>query len=215
MIPLKDVSSIEGTKAVLETKISAQDISSVKWFHNDQLMVPSDRVQMVAKGTKQRLVFSRTYASDQGRYKLVVGKVDTSCSLTVEGRTPIFTRVSEQLQVLTTQFAFTEVHIVKHMQDKVCSESQNITFSVEVSHPGIDPVWFFRNQQLKPGPKYKVESKGTAHSLTVVDTMKDEEGEYTFHAGEKTSSAVLTVSGMSSIPSSSRAKPKNSCCLGN
>lgn len=86
VVPLKDVSSIEGTKAVLEAKISAQDISSVKWYHNDKLLTPSDRIQMVAKGAKQRLVFTRTFASDQGHYKLVVGKVDTSCSLTVEGK---------------------------------------------------------------------------------------------------------------------------------
>lgn len=94
---------------------------------------------------------------------------------------------------------FTEVHIVKHMEDKVCSESQNVTFNVEVSHDGIDPFWTFRNQQLKPGPKYKMESKGKAHSLTVIDAMKDEEGQYMFHAGEKTSSAKLTVSGTSEL----------------
>lgn len=88
MVPLKDVSSIEGTKAVLEAKISAQDISSVKWYHDDKLLVPGDRIQMVAKGAKQRLVFTRTYASDQGRYRLVVGTVDTSCNLTVEGKYP-------------------------------------------------------------------------------------------------------------------------------
>ncbi|KAI3355751.1 hypothetical protein L3Q82_004200 [Scortum barcoo] len=33
VVPLKDVSAIEGTKAVLEAKISAQDVSSVKWYH--------------------------------------------------------------------------------------------------------------------------------------------------------------------------------------
>ena len=86
---------------------------------------------------------------------------------------------------------------MKHMEDKVCSESQNVTFNVEVSHPGIDPVWMFRNQQLKSGPKHKMDSKGKAHSLTVIDAMKDEEGQYTFHAGEKTSSAKLSVSGRS------------------
>lgn len=85
MVPLKDVSSIEGSKAVLESKISAQDISSVKWYHNDKLLVPSDRVQIVPKGSKQRLVFTRTFASDEGHYKLVVGKVETSCNLAVEG----------------------------------------------------------------------------------------------------------------------------------
>lgn len=87
MVPLKDVSSIEGTKAVLEAKISAQDVISVKWYHNDKPLMPSDRIQMVAKGAKQRLVFTRTFASDEGCYKLMVGKVDTSCSLTVERKT--------------------------------------------------------------------------------------------------------------------------------
>lgn len=85
------------------------------------------------------------------------------------------------------------------MEDKVCSESQNVTFSVEVSHSGIDPVWTCKGLQLKPGPKYKMESKGKSHSLTVIDAMKDEEGQYMFHAGEKTSSAKLTVSGTSQL----------------
>ncbi|KAJ3592471.1 hypothetical protein NHX12_007598 [Muraenolepis orangiensis] len=73
LITLKDVSVIEGTKAVLETKISAQDITSIKWYHNDKQLTASDRVQMVSKGAKQRLVFNRAYASDDGQYKLVVG----------------------------------------------------------------------------------------------------------------------------------------------
>ncbi|KAG7276491.1 hypothetical protein CRUP_033929, partial [Coryphaenoides rupestris] len=127
---------------------------------------------MVTKGTKQRLVFNRTYASDEGQYKLVVGKVDTSCRLSV-----------------------TDVHIVKPLEDKVCSESQNVMFEVELSHSGIDAVWSLKNQHLKAGPKYKMESRGNMYTLTIVDTMKDEEGQYTFHAGEKTSSATLSVSG--------------------
>lgn len=89
LVPLKDVSSVEGTKAVLEAKISAQDICSVKWYHNDKLLTPSYRIQTVAKGSKQRLVFTRTYASDEGDYKLVVGKVDTSCNLTVERKSDL------------------------------------------------------------------------------------------------------------------------------
>lgn len=93
--------------------------------------------------------------------------------------------------------SLTEVQIVKHMEDQVCSESQNIPFNVEVSHAGIDPVWTFKDQQLKPGPKYKMESKGKCHTLMVVDAMKDEEGQYSFYAGEQKSSATLTVSGES------------------
>lgn len=82
------------------------------------------------------------------------------------------------------------------MEDRVCTETQNVTFVVELSHPGIDALWSLRKQPLKAGAKYKMESKGTRYSLTVINVMKDEEGEYTFAAGEKTSSAKLTVSGM-------------------
>lgn len=86
MIPLKDVNTVEGTKAVLEAKISAADVSAVKWYHDDKLVIPSERVQVVPKGSKQRLVLNRTYASDEGQYRLVVGKVDTSCKLSVESK---------------------------------------------------------------------------------------------------------------------------------
>lgn len=92
-------------------------------------------------------------------------------------------------------FLFLEITIVKHMEDRVCTETQNVTFEVELSHPGVDAVWTLRNHVLKPGPKYKIEAKGKRYTLTVMNTMKDEEGQYMFAAGEKTSSAKLTVSG--------------------
>lgn len=85
-MPLKDLSTIEGTKTVLETKISVQDIGTVKWYHNDRLLTASDRVQMVVKGAKQRLVLARTHASDEGHYKLMVSRAETSCRLSVQGK---------------------------------------------------------------------------------------------------------------------------------
>uniref|UniRef100_H3CBC6 Ig-like domain-containing protein n=2 Tax=Tetraodon nigroviridis TaxID=99883 RepID=H3CBC6_TETNG len=172
LIPLKDLCTIEGTKTVLETKISVQDVASVKWFHNDKLLTASERVQMVVKGAKQRLVLTRTRASDEGHYKLMVGRADTSCRLSVQ-----------------------TVQITKPMKDKECSESENVTFEVDVSHPGIDAFWTFNGQPLKSGIKYKMESKDKGHTLTIINAMKDEEGEYMFAAGEQTCSATLTVSG--------------------
>lgn len=82
------------------------------------------------------------------------------------------------------------------MEDCVCTETQNVTFEVELSHSGIDAYWTLKSQPLKAGPKYKIESKGKRYSLTIINAMKDEEGQYEFAAGEKTSSAKLTVSGM-------------------
>lgn len=81
------------------------------------------------------------------------------------------------------------------MKDKECSESENVVFEVEVSHPGIDAFWTFKRQPLKASAKYKMESKNKHHTLTVMNAMKDEEGEYLFAAGEKMCSASLTVTG--------------------
>lgn len=86
IVPLKDVHVVEGTKAILECKVSAPDVTSSKWYLNDHQIKPDERVQAVCKGTKQRLVVTRTHASDEGHYKLMVGKVETSCNVTVEGK---------------------------------------------------------------------------------------------------------------------------------
>lgn len=95
------------------------------------------------------------------------------------------------------------------MKDKECSESENVTFEVDVSHPGIDAFWTFNGQPLKSGIKYKMESKDKGHTLTIINAMKDEEGEYMFAAGEQTCSATLTVSGMFTWYSPLSAN----CCL--
>ncbi|NXE21879.1 TITIN protein, partial [Ardeotis kori] len=172
VVPLKDVHVVEGTKAILECKVSAPDVSSSKWYLNDHQIKPDERVQAVCKGTKQRLVLTRTHASDDGHYKLMVGKVETSCNVTVE-----------------------EIQIIKGLHDITCTETQNVSFEVELSHSGIDVIWHFKGQEIKASPKYKVEAHGKIYKLTVVKMMKDDEGEYVFYAGEKKTSGKLIVAG--------------------
>ncbi|KAI1237128.1 hypothetical protein IHE44_0014383 [Lamprotornis superbus] len=172
VVPLKDVHVIEGTKAILECKVSAPDVSSSKWYLNDNQIKTDERVQAVCKGTKQRLVLTRTHASDAGHYKLMVGKVETSCNLTVE-----------------------EIEIIRGLHDITCTETQNVSFEVELSHSGIDVIWHFKGQPIKAGPKYKIEAHGKIYKLTVVKMMKDDEGEYVFYAGDKKTSGKLIVAG--------------------
>ncbi|NXQ36801.1 TITIN protein, partial [Alaudala cheleensis] len=172
VVPLEDVHVVEGTKAILECKVSAPDVSSSKWYLNDNQIKPDERVQAVCKGTKQRLVLTRTHASDAGRYKLMVGKVETTCNVTVE-----------------------EIEIIRGLHDITCTETQNVSFEVELSHSGIDVIWHFKGQPVKAGPKYKIEAHGKIYKLTVVKMMKDDEGEYVFYAGEKKTSGKLIVAG--------------------
>ncbi|NWW69913.1 TITIN protein, partial [Climacteris rufus] len=172
VVPLKDLHVVEGTKAILECKVSAPDVSSSKWYLNNNQIKPDERVQAVCKGTKQRLVLTRTHASDEGHYKLMVGKVETSCNVTVE-----------------------QIEIIRGLHDITCTETQNVSFEVELSHSGIDVIWHFKGQHIKAGPKYKIEAHGKIYKLTVVKMMKDDEGEYVFYAGEKKTSGKLIVAG--------------------
>ncbi|XP_032711907.1 titin isoform X2 [Lontra canadensis] len=170
--PLKDVNVLEGTKAVLECKVSVPDVTSVKWYLNDEQIKPDDRVQAIVKGTKQRLVINRTHASDEGPYKLMVGRVETSCDLSVE-----------------------KIKIIRGLRDLTCTETQNVVLEVELSHSGIDVLWNFKGKEIKPSSKYKIEAHGKIYKLTVLNMMKDDEGEYTFFAGENMTSGKLTVAG--------------------
>uniref|UniRef100_A0A8C7AMG1 Ig-like domain-containing protein n=1 Tax=Neovison vison TaxID=452646 RepID=A0A8C7AMG1_NEOVI len=170
--PLKDVNVLEGTKAVLECKVSVPDVTSVKWYINDEQIKPDDRVQAIVKGTKQRLVINRTHASDEGPYKLMVGRVETSCDLSVE-----------------------KIKIIRGLRDLTCTETQNVILEVELSHSGIDVLWNFKGKEIKPSSKYKIEAHGKIYKLTVLNMMKDDEGEYTFFAGENMTSGKLTVAG--------------------
>uniref|UniRef100_A0A8D0VAP5 Ig-like domain-containing protein n=1 Tax=Sus scrofa TaxID=9823 RepID=A0A8D0VAP5_PIG len=170
--PLKDVNVIEGTKAVLECKVSVPDVTSVKWYLNDEQIKPDDRVHAIVKGTKQRLVINRTHASDEGPYKLMVGRVETSCNLSVE-----------------------KIKIIRGLHDLTCTETQNVVLEVELSHSGIDVLWNFKDKEIKPSSKYKIEAHGKIYKLTVLNMMKDDEGEYTFYAGENRTSGKLTVAG--------------------
>ncbi|XP_059559930.1 titin isoform X1 [Myotis daubentonii] len=170
--PLKDVNVLEGTKAVLECKVSVPDVTSVKWYLNDEQIKPDDRVQAIVKGTKQRLVINRTHASDEGPYTLMVGRVETSCNLSVE-----------------------KIKIIRGLRDLTCTETQNVVLEVELSHSGIDVLWNFKDKEIKPSSKYKIEAHGKIYKLTVQNMMKDDEGEYTFYAGENMTSGKLTVAG--------------------
>uniref|UniRef100_A0A8C0CQX7 Ig-like domain-containing protein n=1 Tax=Balaenoptera musculus TaxID=9771 RepID=A0A8C0CQX7_BALMU len=170
--PLKDINVLEGTKAVLECKVSVPDVTSVKWYLNDEQIKPDDRVHAIVKGTKQRLVINRTYASDEGPYKLMVGRVETSCDLSVE-----------------------KIKIIRGLHDLTCTETQNVVLEVELSHSGIDVLWNFKDKEIKPSSKYKIEAHGKIYKLTVLNMMKDDEGEYTFYAGENMTSGKLIVAG--------------------
>ena len=84
-----------------------------------------------------------------------------------------------------------EIKIIRGLHDLTCTETQNVVLEVELSHSGIDVLWNFKDKEIKPSPKYKIEAHGKIYKLTVLNMMKDDEGEYTFYAGENMTSGKL------------------------
>lgn len=70
-----------------------------------------------------------------------------------------------------------------------------MVLEVELSHSGIDVLWNFKDKEITPSSKYKIEAHGKIYKLTVLNMMKDDEGKYTFFAGENMTSGKLTVAG--------------------
>jgi len=79
------------------------------------------------------------------------------------------------------------------------------TFECEVSKPDMKAEWFKGDKSIKASlDKYQMTSKSGKHTLTISDCQSDDVAKYTVKLNGISSSAKLSVSGMSSNTSSAR-----------
>lgn len=81
----KDVTSLLGTAAVFEVVISEDNIP-VRWMFNNTELKTSDYYKMVSEKKSHKLMVQVVDKSKEGEYTAVVGHLQTSASLTVEGQ---------------------------------------------------------------------------------------------------------------------------------
>lgn len=81
----KDVTSLLGTSAVLEVVISEDNIP-VRWMFNRVDLKTSDDYKMVSEKKSHKLIIQNVDKSKEGEYTAVVGHLQTSACLTVEGQ---------------------------------------------------------------------------------------------------------------------------------
>ncbi|KAK7938939.1 hypothetical protein WMY93_002265 [Mugilogobius chulae] len=90
----------------------------------------------------------------------------------------VLNRTHESDQGRTSSWWAARVHLQpERAATKSVPSRRTWCSEVEVSHAGIDAFWTFKGQALKAGAKYKMDSKKKLHSLTVMNAMKDEEGQ--------------------------------------
>uniref|UniRef100_UPI00358F2F78 titin-like n=1 Tax=Myxine glutinosa TaxID=7769 RepID=UPI00358F2F78 len=169
---LKDITMVEGSRLVLECKLSVPEVRTGQWLRDGCALGASEHVQRIVKGTKHRLVIARVQLGDAGHYNFIVGKVHSECQLCVQ-----------------------EVSIVRCATDQVSEKLKEVTFEVELSHAGVEALWLFGEQELRPGERFRIRVQGATHQLTVLRVSGADQGIYTFVAGNKRSPANLSITG--------------------
>lgn len=85
-----DLKVVEGDKAVLKVRVIGQPTPDVKWFVDDELIEPNDRISVVSEGDQHELVIHKAEIDDEGMYKCVAkseaGKAICEVELLVEGK---------------------------------------------------------------------------------------------------------------------------------
>lgn len=72
-------------------------------------------------------------------------------------------------------------------------ETHLATFECEVSHLNVPSTWLKDGVEIEMSDKFGIVSSGKVHQLQVMNTSKEDGGEYTFVCGGDRVSAALTV----------------------
>ena len=85
-VPLQSKSAPEDETVALECELSKPD-QPVKWYKDGKEVVPSENVEVITEGTKQKLVIKGAKPEDAADYTVRLGNLSTEASLTIDGKT--------------------------------------------------------------------------------------------------------------------------------
>lgn len=80
----KDVTTLLGTASVFEVVLSEDNIP-VRWMFKNKELKTSDDYKMISEKKSHKLIVQKVDKTKEGEYTAVVGHLQTSACLTVEG----------------------------------------------------------------------------------------------------------------------------------
>lgn len=192
----KDVTTLLGASAVLEVVISEDNIP-VRWMFNQVELKANDDYKMVSEKKSHKLIVQNVDKSKEGEYTAMVGHLQTSACLIVEGECWSSVRASIGLSVrLPTCWRYlpSALRVTRPLKSIAVPETHPATFECEVSHLNAPAVWLKDGVEVEMSDKIGIEVSGKVHQLKVMNTSKEDGGEYAFICGSDRVSAALTIS---------------------
>ena len=171
---LEDQTIAKGEKAIFEVELTKGD-ALVKWFKNSEELQFSEHVQLSIDGKRQKLKIYKSVLEDAGEYSCTVGEQTSSAILTVEE------------PIVDFELRLPDVTIV--------TKDSNAIFTVQLSQPNIDVVWYRNGKPIKPNGKYTIKSEDVTKTLNIHKTQDEDADEYTCVALNAKTSSKLKVEG--------------------
>lgn len=88
------------------------------------------------------------------------------------------------------------IEIIKHLQDQKVKEKEPVTFTCELSKPGVKVSWLKDGFKISEEDGFIVKVDGKTHTLTKVSATLEDAGKYMLIFEDKKSTANLGVEGL-------------------
>ncbi|XP_029970331.1 obscurin [Salarias fasciatus] len=162
----------EGDDVRFECLLSHEDAPPVRWTLQDVPLQSNEMNVIQSEGRTHSLTLRGVTAADTGTVCFSVGNHTSTASLTVTAAA---------------------VSFKKELESQEAVEGGEVSLSCETSHQDCTVTWRRGSSVLTQGEKYSMEKKGCIHILLIHKVSAEDGGEYSCDAGDKKSTAVLTV----------------------
>ncbi|XP_023933258.1 titin isoform X1 [Lingula anatina] len=168
--PLKDLTAKENEEVTFECKVSQENLDAA-WYFGDVKLKSDEKHDITVEGTIHKMKIKDVSSDDSASYTIKIADKSSSAKLSVEE---------------------IEVEFVVPLKDTTTKEQTSVTFECELNKP-VDVTWLVDGTEITSNEKYDITVEGKVHRLTIHGPSITDAVEYTVKAGNKTSTARLTV----------------------
>ncbi|KAM9719649.1 obscurin isoform 24-T25 [Menidia menidia] len=167
---LKSQEAEEGANIILICELSKPGVP-VEWKKGSQVLKSGEKYQMKQKASVNELLINKAVPEDSGEYSCVCGDQKTTASIKIKA----------------------PISFKKELESQEATEGGEASLSCETSSEDCKVTWWKGSTILTLGEKYTMQQRATTHILVIHKLIPEDSGEYTCHAGEMKSTAILTV----------------------
>lgn len=177
----------------------SEDNVPVKWMFKNMELKPSEHYMMLSEKRNHKLIIQNVDNSKEGEYTAVVGHLQCSAHLVVECKSKPLAFYKHNN--FAAKFKFSDKNVTFLVALRVTRPLNNVevpetlmaSFECEVSHFNVLSTWLKNGVGIEMSEKFRMVVQGKQHQLKVMNSSKEDSGEYSFVCGSDRVSAVLTV----------------------